>query len=103
MVTAAVSSPLTWSSSLEAGNRDCWVGPGVGCRLTTEQPGVFVAVAATVGVADRFVAVAFIAVGIEVGRATQAGSSANNATTGIKILLSMPLSKCKVRIYQFYQ
>ncbi len=66
-VMVAVTGPLTWSPSLEAGKREGWVGPGVGCWLTTEQPGAFVAVAATVGVAGRLVAVAVTAVGAVVG------------------------------------
>ena len=34
IVTEAVSGPSTQSEALAGGNKDCSVGPGVGCRLT---------------------------------------------------------------------
>ncbi len=70
IVTEAVSGPLTWSPSREAGNRDCSVGPWVGATLATVQPGAFTPVGPSVG---------FGGVCVAGGRAVALGAVAEKA------------------------
>lgn len=97
MVTAAVSGPWVWSPGWDVGKRDCSVGPAVGLRLATLQPGVFVPVAEAVGDAGSRVSGGCVggrldAVGPAAGWAVQPASQSSKPSRGSMGLLNILFS-----------